>query len=162
MTRIVENAASRVLIIDERVTKFMRDHQDVGGLMGGLRLAVADNNDSGVMDMFSHFSLENPPVFAGVKLTDFEIVIIHQGVIDKLLPGHEDKKVVEAWLNQMINCLHYVVITTGRGTPANIPDSARVLPYSVIESSILQRYPEKMILVDAVMNILPVRNKKGV
>ena len=162
VTRIVENAASRVLIIDERVTKFMRDHQDVGGLMGGLRLAVADNNDSGVMDMFSHFSLENPPVFAGVKLTDFEIVIIHQGVIDKLLPGHEDKKVVEAWLNQMINCLHYVVITTGRGTPANIPDSARVLPYSVIESSILQRYPEKMILVDAVMNILPVRNKKGV
>ena len=159
VARLVENAATRILIIDERVMKFMREHSEVRDTIPGLRIAVADDNAPGVLSMFTSFDAESTPSFSGVKLTDFEIVIIHQGIIDKLLPGHESKKVVAAWLDGLIKKLHYVVITTGRGSPANIPNTARVLPYSVIENSILQRYPEKMILVDAVMNILPIRKK---
>ena len=159
VTQLIENAAFRILIVDERVKKFMNAHSEVMDHLNGLRIAVADDTDPGVMQMFSSGFDDAIPEFSGVSLNDFEIVIIHQGIIDKLLLGHEDKLEVEKWMGRLIEKLHYVVITTGRGSPANIPDTARVLPYSIIESSILQRFPEKMILVDAVMNILPVRHQ---
>lgn len=158
VTQLIENAAFRILIVDERVKKFMNAHSEVMDHLNGLRIAVADDTDPGVIQMFSSGFDDAMPKFSGVSLNDFEVVIIHQGIIDKLLLGHEDKLEVEKWMGRLIEKLHYVVITTGRGTPANIPDTARVLPYSIIESSILQRFPEKMILVDAVMNILPVRH----
>lgn len=160
LTRLVENAAMRVLIVDERVAKFVRDHSEVGDILGGLRIAVADDTELNVMRMFSSERIDDSLLFSGVELKKFEIVVIHQGIIDKLLHGHEDKIKVKVWLDGLVKKLHYVVITTGRGSPANIPDTARVLPYSVIENSILQRYPEKILLVDAIMNILPVRKQK--
>ena len=160
LTRLVENAATRILIIDERVAKFVKEHSEVQRILGGLRIAVADDTEAGVMQMFSSEHIDDTLKFSEAELKQFEIVIIHQGIIDKLLHGHEDKAIVMEWLDRLVKKLHYVVITTGRGSPANIPDTARVLPYSVIENSILQRFPEKILLVDAIMNILPVRERE--
>jgi len=160
LTRLVENAAFRILIVDERVAKFVRDHSEVGDILGGLRIAVADDTNINVMRMFSSEQIDGALKFSNVELKEFEIVVIHQGIIDKLLHGHEDKCKVKDWLDKLVEKLHYVVITTGRGSPSNIPDTARVLPYSVIENSLLQRFPEKMLLVDAIMNILPVRKEE--
>jgi hypothetical protein len=148
------------LIVDERVAKFVRDHSEVGDILGGLRIAVADDTNINVMRMFSSEQIDGALKFSNVELKEFEIVVIHQGIIDKLLHGHEDKCKVKDWLDKLVEKLHYVVITTGRGSPSNIPDTARVLPYSVIENSLLQRFPEKMLLVDAIMNILPVRKEE--
>ena len=166
MTRLVENSTLKMLIIDERVKKFMDDHSNVRNNIGGLGIVVRDHNDNAVRDMFSEDEGKNfldinfsDDVSADAKtkvcLKTFDIIVIHQGIIDKLLKNHESKESVGAWLEKMESFQRYVVITTGRGSPANIPDEARVLPYSVIESSILQRFPEKMILVDTIMNLLP-------
>ena len=88
----------------------------------------------------------------------FDIIIIHQGIIDKWLPGasHNEKK-VEQFIESLRCVFRYVIITTGRGTPANIPSSARVLPFSTIQTTLFRQYPEKMILTDAIMNMLPVK-----
>ena len=56
--------------------------------------------------------------------------------------------------------IRYVVVTTGRGNPANIPDNVRVVPFSVLESTLFKKYPEKLVLVDAIMNILPSGGKE--
>ena len=170
--RLAENAIVRLLIIDERVKKFMDDHDNVRRMLPGLGIAVLDHTSQATKEMFPKGEdakwesigavptddkklVDKEPL--PMTLSDFEVVIIHQGVIDKLLDEHESKEAVRKWLEKMNKSLagHYIVITTGRGSPANIPENARVLPYSVIESSILQRYPEKTILVDTLMNLLP-------
>lgn len=160
--RLAENAILRLLIIDERVKKFMDDHDNVRRMLPGLGIAVLDHDSPETHRMFlkeddAGWESIGRVMIGDMTLADFEVVIIHQGVIDKLLVGHENKTAVRTWLRGMEKNLvnHYIVITTGRGSPANIPEDARVLPYSVIESSILQRYPEKMILVDTLMNLLP-------
>ena len=181
-TGLIENAMSRVLIIDERVKKFMNDHDEVRNMLNGLGIAVLDHKDDIAIKMLSgDESLLSEILGRNVessnsnslkenhktgpehnyvpKVKDFEIVVVHQGVIDKLLKGHEDKDKVRALLKSLIAKMRYVVITTGRGTPANIPEEARVLPYSVIENTLLKRYPEKRILVDTIMNVLPVGKK---
>lgn len=92
----------------------------------------------------------------------FDAIIIHQGIIDKWITGaSQDKKKVAAFIGILKSVFSYVVITTGRGTPANIPNSARVLPFSTIQTTLFKQYPEKMILTDAIMNILPVKPEKG-
>ena len=53
-----------------------------------------------------------------------------------------------------------VVVTTGRGRPENIPADEKVLPFSVIESSLFKRYPEKLIFVNTIMNLLPYGSDK--
>ena len=88
----------------------------------------------------------------------YEVIVIHQGIIDKWLPGaSHDKKIVASFLASLEKVFRYVVITTGRGTPANIPNTARVLPFSSIQTSLFSQYPEKLLLTDAIMNILPVK-----
>lgn len=92
----------------------------------------------------------------------YDAIIIHQGIIDKWIPGSShSKEKVERFIDGLKRVFKYVVITTGRGTPANIPDSGRVLPFSTIQTTLFKQYPEKLILTDAVMNILPVRCGKG-
>ena len=88
----------------------------------------------------------------------YEVIVIHQGIIDKWLPGaSHNKKMVADFLTRLEKVFRYVVITTGRGTPANIPATARVLPFSTIQTSLFSQYPEKLLLSDAIMNIIPVK-----
>lgn len=92
---------------------------------------------------------------------DYDMLIVHQGLLDKLLPesiAHDDLRLA-VFLELLKAIIPCVVITTGRGTPANIPSGAHLLPFSTIESTLFKQYPEKMTLIDTVMNILPVRRK---
>ena len=87
----------------------------------------------------------------------FDILILHQGLIDKWLgETSHSKGHVAVFLGILKLYVKYVVITTGRGTPANIPPGARVLPFPTLESTLFKMYPEKLVLVDTIMNILPV------
>lgn len=99
-------------------------------------------------------------VYAGCRTEvskDFDILIMHQGLIDKWLGETSHSKAhVAVFLGILKLYVKYVVITTGRGTPANIPPGARVLPFPTLESSLFRMYPEKLVLVDTIMNILPV------
>ena len=92
---------------------------------------------------------------------NYDVLIVHQGLLDKLLPesiAHDDLRLA-VFLELLKTVIPCVAITTGRGTPANIPSGAHLLPFSTIESTLFKQYPEKMTLIDTVMNILPVRRK---
>ena len=220
IARLVETASLRVLVIDERVAKFYREHgNEIARTYRSMHIYVA--NDKKVDDELQ--LIANPPtndsvgyrdtlkklkeerwqspdinsnkygliplsalnIFDGRKVIEsaddssvdghddrltqlvkkftdkidkkiFDVLIIHQGIIDKWFPGTaNDSKRVEKLLKYLRQIFPYVVITTGRGSPANIPDMARMVPFSTIETSLFKKYPEKMLLVDAIMNVLP-------
>lgn len=231
IARLVEAASLRILVIDERVAKFHREHEnEIARTYRSMHIYVA--NDKKVDDDLQ--LIANPPAEASVeyraalkkleevrwqspdinpnkygliplsalnifdgrkvieladdssvdghddrmaqlakkftyklgkKSTDdkekidkklFDVLIIHQGIIDKWFPGTaNDSKRVEKLLKYLRQIFPYVVITTGRGSPANIPDMARMVPFSTIETTLFRKYPEKMLLVDAIMNVLP-------
>ena len=213
ITKLVETAFLRILIVDERVAKFLREHKgEVARIFRNMHLYVA--NDKKMDDELSLFHdvtrnkdmidklkaerwcqpvldyneenillpLSSYNVWEGRQAIDgkdisghedrmnnlikkfkttngkklFDILIIHQGIIDKWFPGTaNDSKKVKTLLQFLRQLFPYVVITTGRGSPANIPETARMLPFSTIETTLFRKYPEKLLLVDAIMNLLP-------
>ncbi len=205
ISRLVENALLRILIIDERTREFLEKHDSMmprfenmgifvandkkvdaelellekgcSALEAGTKDAVSsgfvDLRSSVIFDIRDGYKRYEDPQAAKRKAIEaakvrfsgkYDAIIIHQGIIDKWLPGasHDPQKVA-AFIQSLKSVFRYVVITTGRGTPANIPHSARVLPFSTIQTTLFKQYPEKMILTDAIMNILPVKAvKKGV
>ena len=205
ISRLVENALLRILIIDERTREFLEKHDSMMLRFENMGIFVANDkkvdaelellekgcfalevetNDavssgfvnlrsSVIFDIRDGYKRYEDPQAAKRKAIEaakvrfsgkYDAIIIHQGIIDKWLPGasHDPQKVA-AFIQSLKSVFHYVVITTGRGTPANIPHSARVLPFSTIQTTLFKQYPEKMILTDAIMNILPVKAvKKGV
>lgn len=199
--KLVECALLRILIIDERVSRFVKNHSDLTlATFALMNISVAD--DKLITDELESKEHEQKPLngncFAEtlaytprglVKLDacgvdalrtaimennkdqidslknryqafkdKFDILIIHQGILDKWFKGlvNDGKKMSDLY-DSFKKVFPYVIITTGRGTPANIPNMARVLPFSTIETTLFRKYPEKLVLVDAIMNILPIR-----
>lgn len=154
LSSLIETGLQRILIIDERMNKFIQDHDDVELTFAHIGISTMCDTSEDIIDLFNNYKTgESFP--AKSPLLNNEIVIIHMGIIDKLLPNHESKDEVAKFISYLKRNLRYVIITTGRGTPSNIPDDARVLPFSVVESTMFKKYPEKLILVDNVMNVLP-------
>lgn len=158
--RLVENALLRVLLVDERVCNFFATRPKELQACRKMRIfsgdvAMAEASQLARTDFVQLSKTGN--VF-GIKKGDFDILVIHQGIIDKWCSAH-DKKTVDKLLKDLENVVPFVVVTTGRGRPDNIPDDARVLPFTTVESTIFRKYPEKLVLVNTVMNILP--NGKG-
>lgn len=158
IARLVENALLRVLIVDERVYNFLKSRPDELDSCRKMQIFagdVADGDKNSQAPDFVGVDRSNKENF-GIEAGKYDILIIHQGIIDKWIDAH-DKNKVGKLLTELKKVIPYVVVTTGRGRPDNIPDDARVLPFSTIESTIFRKYPEKLVLVNTVMNILPHR-----
>lgn len=166
--KLIENGLMRVLIIDERVKRFVEEHSEVATTFRHIGLSVFDHDDQVTRNIFAKSKNHKLKTIliddidgTKIKVADFDLLIIHQGIIDKLLKGHDSSVVVGRFIEDLKKEIRYVVITTGRGSPANIPSDARVVPFSVIESALFKKYPEKLLLVDAVMNVLPLGRKES-
>ena len=174
VTRLAENALLRVLIIDERVCNFLKVRPNELAACRKMRIFAVDvdgNNTEFIPQNHRGFVEVKKPTKSekqdesekeskkgfGIEADNYDILIIHQGIIDKWIDAHDDKK-VKPLLDAFKKVVPYVVVTTGRGRPDNIPDDARVLPFSTIESTLFRKYPEKLVLVNTVMNILPAKN----
>ena len=190
-TQLIENALMRILIVDERVSRFLRSHDksrlvframniwcldETGKSTDGYLLQEADkavgqllvmtHNAEADKEKFTNFTsllaaskkAIKEPKESGMKGQKglFDILIIHQGVLDKWCKDAASASGMEEIIDKLKEVVDYVVITTGRGTPANIPPCSRILPFSTIESTLFKLYPEKMTLVDSIMNILPL------
>ena len=188
VTRLLENAFLRILIIDERVANFLKLHRQDRMIetFSNMNIRVVDVENAKKIDteeganLAKEESLESQSRDELCKLSyvtccgdkknydimlksgEFDLLIIHQGIIDKWWSPHK-KDVVGCVLSNIRRRIPRVVITTGRGRPDNIPDSERVLPFSCIESALFKRYPEKLVLTSTVLNILPGKSdeKKG-
>lgn len=164
--RLAENGLLRIVIIDERVRAFIADHgKEIKETYESMRIAVVDTEKpprfdaSGALPDFKDWTY----VAGGSGDFNFDLIIIHQGIIDKWWIDHSKKKVADilkklrirkdAQKNESQN--RFVVVTTGRGRPDNIPENEKVLAFSSIEAFLFKRYPEKLNLVNSLMNILP-------
>jgi hypothetical protein len=203
-SKLVECALMRMLIIDERVSRFVNNHSDLTlATFALMNISVAD--DKLVTNELE--SRRNGTRYTGTDLAEkieftprglvkldavgieklrtairendtvaldelakryqpfnasFDVLIVHQGILDKWFQDLvSDDRTMSDLYDAFKKVFPYVIITTGRGTPANIPDMARVLPFSTIETTLFRKYPEKLVLVDAIMNILPIRKKQS-
>lgn len=176
LCRLTESALVRVLIVDERFYRFLSNRKETVSKLAWMNVwavntdvLLASNGQSattgkqdGHIGMASHKSCSALEISEDyLKKGDipdgkFDIIIVHQGVIDKLL-GNASTSAVSRLLENLKKHVPYVVVTTGRGIPANIPPSARVLPFSSIERHLFQEYPEKVLLVNTLMSLLPCR-----
>ena len=154
--RLAENALLRVLIIDERVSKFLQEHEQMEMTYKAMNIDVADISDKKFGDADNMtLPLKKLDLHDQESLKEWDILIIHQGIIDKWFSNHDKKKVREL-IRNLQKDVPYTVITTGRGRPDNVPKEAKILPFSTIESTLFCEYPEKLLLVGTVMNILPL------
>lgn len=160
--RLAENGLLRIAIIDERVRAFIAEHgEEIKRTYASMHIAVVDTSlpptikaDEAVLP-----DLMKLPFIVDPGDDDFDLVVIHQGIIDKWWPGKHGKDEVRDILHSLRNPTgggsRFVVVTTGRGRPDNIPDNEKVLAFSSVEAFLFKRYPEKLNLVNSLMNILP-------
>ncbi len=162
--RLAENGLLRIAIIDERVRAFIAEHgDDIKKTYASMHIAVVDTEQK------PNFNPEEttfpdltklPFVVRNASDTDYDLVVIHQGVIDKWWPNKHDRKDVSKILSSLRESgktgqSRFVAVTTGRGRPDNIPDNEKVLAFSSVEAFLFKRYPEKLNLVNSLMSILP-------
>lgn len=192
LARLVENALLRILIIDERVFKFLSIRPRSLSKLSRMNVWAVNTNMTQSEESGGEGKTESTKETCDVKdggnhktrscLTVnwdhwkrvnedgkgeaagcqqllpagvFDVLVIHQGIIDKVLGNKCTKKQVELMLERLKKVVPYVVITTGRGRPTNTPASARILPFSCVERYLFQEWPEKFLLVNAIMNLLP-------
>ena len=177
VARLLENAFLRILIIDERVMNFVeeRSSDEMRKAFINMGVWIADVVNQGTAEAssevkdalykFRHYSEvkqgeHKQSTCVDIQAGQFDVLVIHQGIIDKWWERHDQSKVKEI-LNDLRLSIPRVVVTTGRGRPENIPEDEKVLPFSVIESSLFRRYPEKPVLVNTIMNLLPYGKQKG-
>ena len=214
LEKLTENALLKICIADERMSKFLRDHQTLRDTYNAENILVIDEKwvenclnlakdpdegnghpDTGlcrpptdvlrrIRDYVRSHGLSTSGELDGAWMARqiegwqtpspsddfwqkgkvFDILVLHQGLIDKWLgEAAHSKSQIAIFLELLKQYVKYVVITTGRGTPANIPPGARVLPFPTLERTLFKMYPEKMVLVDTILNILPAHSgdKKG-
>ncbi len=184
--RLAENALLRILVIDERVSKFLNEHPHMQTVFYNMNIFAMDFSKTNKKDFHKSIGIEEGvfdidiarlPLFlrfdkafgrknaASALLGGewqrntplWDILIIHQGVIDKWFSRHS-KSDVQKIMNNLQKKVMYPVVTSGRGRPDNIPESVKVLPFSTIESTLFNNCPEKMVLTATIMNLLPAAN----
>ncbi len=82
------------------------------------------------------------------ELNSYDIILIHQGVIDKL----EIEGTSEAWINKIRESIPYVFVDSGRGKPENLPKNVKYIEYSTIGQFVIQE-PSKFHLISALFSI---------
>lgn len=162
IVKLLESGLLRVDIADERVAKFCRDHVAMSKTYECLGIRVLDDKDMNLKPADAQVVVA--AIMKQLCVSDKsgmrDIFIIHQGLIDKWLEKHGETD-VEGFIDKLKKVFRYVVVTTGRGRPANIPPTARVIPFSTVENTLFKKYPEKMVLVDTILNVLPVGPKEA-
>jgi len=159
--KILETAFLKMLIIDERIIDFIEKKSDR------------------VKDRFKISRIIVPFDYVGVKIKidsksyeynwgknanknvldldnveeDINLLIIHQGIIDKMKYG-EEKVNPEEFVSKIKEKIQFVIITSGRGEPGNVPKNAKFVPFSVIESTLMKDYHEKFILAEMLMSLI--------
>lgn len=175
--RLAEAGLLRILILDERVCDFILRREEVmAPVYASMHISVADTrncpltrdgeqafeNDDSNMRRGKAFVKSIEYVTHAAEDDKYDVLIIHQGIIDKWWAPHSKDEVADVLSGiRKQDIARFVVITTGRGRPDNIPDNEKVLPFSAIEAFLFRRYPEKMTLVNSVMNILPYEAERS-
>lgn len=88
-----------------------------------------------------------------------DVLIIHQGVADTLLEkvicGDREnfKQAFMGFLQDIQKQIPYILVDSGRGIPSDLPDNVKFMPFSLLESFVMQGSISKYSLSDVIMSI---------
>lgn len=186
LLQLIESATLNVLIIDERVSEYFYSVEDeikrryvaakiiipqkIKHYENGqekVELLVQESIFNGGCQIIADFTNLNK-VSVGysennnmwekkigkISSDKFNILIIHQGVLDKL---YHKKSVIEEKIKLLKKSLPFIVITSGRGTPSELPDNEKFLPFSDLKEFIMKPYHEKLIFINTIMKTIAGR-----
>ncbi|MEM3062797.1 MAG: hypothetical protein QW303_04540, partial [Nitrososphaerota archaeon] len=158
--QVLENALLKILIIDERVNDFIKNKSERVKYRFSCSRIIIPFERTGVKikingKEYKYIWSENNGNlidFSNQDYCDCNVLIIHQGIIDKM-KYDEEKIDPEVFISEVRKKVPFVIITSGRGEPENVPLNAKFLPYSVIETTLLKDYHEKFILTQIIMSL---------
>jgi radical SAM superfamily enzyme YgiQ (UPF0313 family) len=90
------------------------------------------------------------------KECQLDFLIIHQGILDKVCKNKEE---AEGLMRKLKLQVPYIVITSGRGEPFNIPENVKFLPFANIESTIGTKPHSKFILTQILMILIKIKRR---
>ena len=79
-----------------------------------------------------------------------DAIIIHQGILDKWKQGENYTRRMLALKDK----IPFVIITSGRGIPSNLPQGIKFLPFSGLETCFVGNYFEKLTLVRQIFSLI--------
>jgi hypothetical protein len=85
---------------------------------------------------------------------DMDAVIIHQGVLEKFFEKVLQSSEYDTFLKALQESIPYVIVDSGRGIPAKLPDTAKFLPFSLIEDFLMKDRIAKYSLTKNIMSLV--------
>jgi len=82
-----------------------------------------------------------------------DLLIIHQGILDRWKSEDKSSNIITKEILTLKEKIPYIIITSGRGRPDNIPTGIKFLSFSNIESCLVGNYIERLTLMRQIMNI---------
>jgi len=170
--QLIENGLIRILVADERIMRYAGSNENVKTALECAGVYVVQNIDgfplkkvTGKKTKKTKVSLgdiENVglPGYTEYKNEFFDFFIIHQGILDKIEESQKNgikidwKETIREWKKEVAP---FVIVTSGRGRPVNVPENAKFLPFSVVEKTLITSYHSKFILTQMLFR---VKNKK--
>lgn len=81
---------------------------------------------------------------------NLDILIIHQGILDKWKQYENYTR----FILKLKDTVPFVIITSGRGIPSNLPKGIKFLPFSGLETCFIGNYFEKLTLIRQVTSLI--------
>ncbi|MEM7106126.1 MAG: hypothetical protein AAF502_23540 [Bacteroidota bacterium] len=179
LLQLIENALPVIMVLDERLGRFVDKYKDVLpkrlqniNIIVPISISYASKNISipiaksiSGKDEVEILVSESDPVvikYDGSRFSDFHLdksknrgprintLIMHYAVLEKLF----NEKQRREFVLKVKEIIPSVIITSGRGEPSDLGNSVKFLPYSNIESFLLQPYPEKFLLTQIIMKAI--------
>lgn len=161
---LVENGLLKILIADERIAKFIDSEEkkkefEYSGVyvLHGLSGLIEKGQDY-ITDYKKMFLNSYDSIKSDIENGCIDIFIIHQGLLDK---NKEliNENIIDDWKRKYFP---YIVVTSGRGIPENIPSNTKFLPFSNIESTLMIQPISKFNLTKNLFKVISSSIKTGV
>jgi len=160
---LIEGGLLRIAIADERIGKEIGDNLERWSIINIAKLIRNDDiktpvsvSSAGqyisVSDKYPYVSkitsrAKNPPLIA-------DVFVIHQGVIDKMVNAKfwDSMDDAENWILRLKEQVPFIIVTSGRGKPDEIPDGVKYVPFSDISQSFAGKHSTKLLLTYILMH----------
>ncbi len=170
--KVIEKLLYRILIVDERVLKYVIEHNNLENLYhSGISLGVIETQEKDKFTCFNDEKLiekikdkENTRFLTFLKVypggileinpkEKYDIAIIHISCLEKIAESmkYNKESFIQRFVDELIKNAQNVYLTTGRGR-INVGRIKHVgfVPFSIINASLYNGFIDKILLVDSI------------
>jgi len=82
-----------------------------------------------------------------------DMLIIHQGILEQWADSDKSTGTITRKILKLKEKIPFIIVTSGRGRPDNVPYGIKFLPFSNLESCMIGNYFERLTLLRQIMSI---------